>query len=479
MASFFRCNAVRSVCAGGRSILLVWFLLSALVRSVRAGDSLAVAQPECDEHTSAADVEGNWNFEAWKLDRVLLRSGKKLDGLIERETAEQIRLLEIRRPAGRGLFGVSQQLKRSEIAEIRTISPKERAESLKRFHNYINRGRVETVEREGLRLEEFQEGNAKGWRYRGEWFTLESRAPEEITRRFVVRLEQIFTAFRRLLPPRMTKSSELRIVLFGTSADYQALARSLGAPLANAALYHSERNLVAAGSDLAKLAGQLAQAQAHHAALRADLQTQRANLANLAKADERIRLQKQIDDTARQATILDRQNELTFKQHAGRVMAVLHHEAFHAYLENYVYPRAEYDVPRWLNEGLAQIFENGTLEAYALRVDEVNRSALMLIAADLSRQPTPLAEVLTADHRSFLTVHDGDRSKQLNYAYAWALAHYLMFVKPVLGGPAMDEYVAKSPTPEPLARFEQLVQQPLPEFEATWRQWVLQKAGKR
>lgn len=478
MASFFRCNAVRSVFAGCGSVLLAGFLQSALAWPALADDFLAV-RPACADDSLSAEVEGNWNFDAWKLDQVLLRSGKKLDGLIEKETTEQIRLLEIRRPAGRGLFGVSQQLKRSEIAEIRAITPKERAESQKRFHHYINRGRVEAVEREGLDLEEFQEGNAKGWRYRGEWFTLESRAPEEITRRFVVRLEQIFTAFRRLLPPRVARPSELRIVLFGTSADYQALARSLGAPLANAALYHSERNMVAAGSDLAKLAGQLAQAHAHHAALRTDLQKQRANLAALAKADDRIRLQKQIDDTARQATILDRQNELTFKQHAGRVMAVLHHEAFHAYLENYVYPRAEYDVPRWLNEGLAQVFENGTLETYALRVDEVNRSALLLIAADLSRQPTPLAEVLTADHRSFLAVHDGDRGKQLNYAYAWALAHYLMFVKPVLGGPAMDDYVAKTPTSEPLARFEKLVEQPLPEFETAWRQWVLQKVGKR
>ena len=40
----------------------------------------------------------------------------------------------------------------------------------------------------------------------------------------------------------------------------------------------------------------------------------------------------------------------------------LAHEAFHAYLETYVYPRQAYDVPRWLNEGLAQTFEAGLLE---------------------------------------------------------------------------------------------------------------------
>jgi hypothetical protein len=85
---------------------------------------------------------------------------------------------------------------------------------------------------------------------------------------------------------------------------------------------------------------------------------------------------------------------------------------------------------------------------------------------------------LKADHRSFLAVHDEDRDKQVNYAYAWALAHYLMFVQPVLGGPAMDEYVAKATEPDPIARFQDLVEQPLPGFEAAWRQWVL-KPGKR
>ena len=41
----------------------------------------------------------------------------------------------------------------------------------------------------------------------------------------------------------------------------------------------------------------------------------------------------------------------------------LYHEAFHAYLDNYVYESPGYEIPTWLNEGLAQVFAAGLLEA--------------------------------------------------------------------------------------------------------------------
>ena len=62
----------------------------------------------------------------------------------------------------------------------------------------------------------------------------------------------------------------------------------------------------------------------------------------------------------------------------------LYHEAFHAYLRNNVYPRQKYDVPPWLNEGLAVIFEGGLLEGNTLRVDAPNPVALKKLKADMA-----------------------------------------------------------------------------------------------
>jgi hypothetical protein len=308
----------------------------------------------------------------------------------------------------------------------------------------------------------------------------------------------MFTAYRRLMPPRVARRQELRVMIFGVSSDYQALARSLGAPLENAAFYHPLRNLVAAGSDLAHLGGQLAQVQAQHEAVRAELERLRRELpgrleqrrrqlaaGNVSETARRKglvtyrrQMEQEIDALQRRMDDYDRQNEALFAQQAGRVLALLHHEAFHAYLENYVYPQSEHDVPRWLNEGLAQVFEHGMLEADTLRVDVPHKATLALLADDLAANPTPLAQILAADHRSFLVAHGEDRGKRLNYAYAWGLAYYLTFVHPVLGGQAMDQYVSRHDQIEPVARFERLVDQPLAEFEAQWQDWVLKRKGR-
>ena len=439
--------------------------------------------------------ESRWDFQSWKLDRVTLRSGKTLEGLIEAENDRELRLMEIRRPEGRGLFGASRSYKRAEIASIERLGSEDRQESRQRLDQYLQRGRVEAIERSNVELEEVDEAPGGCWRYRGTWYTLESRASQELTRRVVCRLEQMFTAYRRVLPPRVARREELRIVLHGTSAEYQALARSLGASLENAAFYHPRRNLVAAGSDLARLAGQLAQVQAQHDAMRTELEKLRRDLPGRLEehrkklsvthseaavrkilVNYRRQFLQDIGELEQKTEDFDRQNEATLEQQAGRVLALLRHEAFHAYLENYVYPQSEHDVPRWLNEGLAQMFEHSRLEADLLRVDVPDKAVLARLANDLAARPATLAQVLSADHRSYLISHQGDRDSQLNYAYAWGLAHYLTFVRPVFGGAALDQYVSKSAAgDEPIARFERLVDQPLAEFEDQWRAWVLKR----
>ncbi len=266
-------------------------------------------------------------------------------------------------------------------------------------------------------------------------------------------------------------------MVFGTSEAYQALARSLGAPLQNAAFYHAPRNLVAAGSDLSRLGAQLQQVQIQHDAVRADLERSRRDLPQRleqrrvqlavsmnsetarrkALTSYRRQLEQDIAKLERTLEEYDRTNEATFQQQAGRTLALLRHEAFHAYLENYVYPQARHNVPRWLNEGLAQVFENGVLEADTLRVDVPSKSALALLQADQSKQEAALAQLVLADHRSFLASHDRDRGAQAHYAGAWGLAYYLTFVRPVLGGRAMDDYVRRDAgPPDPMARFEEL-----------------------
>jgi hypothetical protein len=130
-------------------------------------------------------------------------------------------------------------------------------------------------------------------------------------------------------------------------------------------------------------------------------------------------------------------------------------------------------VPRWLNEGLAQVFETGQLDGDSLRIDAADRQRLARLRSDLAQQPLSLAHVLSAEEREFLGPHSSS-SSQRHYLYAWGLAHYIAFEQNLLASPRLDEYVASSARQlDPIIRFEKLIGQPLAEFEKRWRAAML------
>ena len=109
----------------------------------------------------------------------------------------------------------------------------------------------------------------------------------------------------------------------------------------------------------------------------------------------------------------ERRNDSRFQEVTGEMFGRLADESFHAYLENFVYPRSSSDVPRWLNEGLAQTFEAGLLDGDSLRVYGTHAWTLALAekATFLGLNPLPLAELLTADGDQFISTHRGDGSQ--------------------------------------------------------------------
>ncbi len=190
--------------------------------------------------------------------------------------------------------------------------------------------------------------------------------------------------------------------------------------------------------------------------------------------------QKKWEDQRKEArkkmTALDRKNAAKFNEVAGQMFRRLAHEAFHAYLETFVYPRLSYDVPRWLNEGLAQTFEAGLLEADTLRIDTPNLVALARLQSDLTgSDPLKLADLLNAGSETFLSGHaDGGAMASRSYYYSWGLAYYLAFDQGVFGTPQFDAYLSPTAADKPpVERFEKLVGMPLAEFEKRWREAML------
>jgi hypothetical protein len=441
----------------------------------------------------------------WPVERLELKNGVVYEGLIKPprpgDAPGSVRFDIVRRPRGRPMFlFLNREFPAASIAKIDRLPDAERAKLVERLDRYQTRNVEELFD---MRKLELKRGDAEGprWLYdTGPWFRLESWTDEEMTRRTIVRIEQMFAAYGEILPPRVKPQQPLRILLYGSMRDYAEHQKKLGHRFENPAFYLPQLNLLAAGSELSAYAKQLEEVQQKHAAIRAQYDQKSATLpADLRKLGDDLekkglspaerkatvmaaqrKWREELDDVRRRMDIIERSNNAQFKLVTKEMTTRLSHEAFHAYLENFVYPHDKHDVPRWLNEGLAQVFEDGLLEVGTLRLDAPGGKRLAALQADLrSSSPLTLAALLTADAGAFLVSHPSDApASERHYLYSWGLAHYLAVRDPILETARLDRYVDPKQTGRnAIERFEALVGTPLSQFEAKWREEMLALKG--
>ena len=447
--------------------------------------------------------EGGINTFEWPMEQVTLRDGRRLRGLIETAGPDVVEFAEIRRPPGKPMFLIVRPVERATIIEIQRLGAEDREALRDRIRQYKTRARIEARRMEDVTLRAQAETEIPLWTYQGPWFELESTADERTTRQCVVRLEQRFLAFRQALPPRESSSSlPIRLKVFGAQDEYTQFLRSQQMPLRNPAYYVRGKNLIVAGSDVRQIVERVAGARNRHQQLRRKTTELRKKLQNeleqfrkdlvqgglLNKAKrreiERVvanRVEDDLDHLEDRIRDVEKDNDRAVDQVRSRMLRRLYHEAFHAYLDNHVYDYTRNDVPRWLNEGLAQIFETGLLEADTLRIDAPDPTNLTLLIKDLQEdQPLTLAELLLAEPGAYLIAHDATATtSRRHYLYAWGVVYFLTFENSMLGSSALDEYVHAENPRGPRGRFEDLVQVPLAEFQATWQQAMLELAKRR
>ena len=432
----------------------------------------------------------------WPTERVELLDGRTYQGLIESEDQAWVNLIQIERRQGRPMHLVIRPIERSAIASLLRLKPSQREQLRLQIERFRSQARIERGHRDAIRLGLAEKDGIHYRTYRGKWFSLDSSADDPITRRVILRIEQIFTAYRQVLPPQREPSRPMRVVVLGSMTQYRKYLERLGLQIENPACFIEDGNLVVAGSELATFAAELAKVNADHDRLREELDRMEKRMAVKLAADarqlresgtpaeqikklllvKRAQFEREIKQIRDRLNRVDSVNARKFDAVTRAMFTRLNHEAFHAYLENHVYPNKEFSVPRWLNEGLAVIFEGGLLECDTLRVDAPNRVALGRLKADLGgQQPLSLKELLDADQQRFVVAHNGTSAEAARYyVYSWGLAYYLTFERRRLGTPAMDEYVRrKTEDAAPSERFEKLVEMPLDELEPQWREYIL------
>ena len=168
-----------------------------------------------------------------------------------------------------------------------------------------------------------------------------------------------------------------------------------------------------------------------------------------------------------------RTNEQKFADVTGQMFARLDHEAFHAYLDTFVYPHDQHHVPRWLNEGWPRSSKRASSTAIRCGSTPPTRSRLAQRLRGRAWRSRPAAPAGAAPDGAGARVSRATRRHQLAAALSLCLGSGLLPGVPgePAGHAALDEYVAaEAQQLDPIARFERLVGQPLPKFERQWRE---------
>jgi len=430
----------------------------------------------------------------WTFDEIVLTNKAKFQGLILAEGTDRIRFQTVRRQPGRPTVTLTDTFHHSEIAKVHRLPEAERQLLRERLAELDPTGRSEQERMESLTLATAawlgRPREAK--RYDSDFFILLSGASDEVTRRAAVRLEQLYTAFARVLPPKFS-GRPTTVLLAPDAEQYRTLLGQAGLPaLLNPAIFDPQGFRVICGSELRRLGTELQTARAEHRKQLAAVDLYEQNVRKLYKSSK-LDLERNLEQAARErrrVQTADRANDEKFNRATAKLFSVLYHEAFHAYVSTFVYrtlPREDVlagkgtgELPRWFNEGLAQVFETSVVEAGELRADHADPGRLTRIKGLLRAKSTeeglvPLSDLLVAGRELFRAAH-ADEAAAADRAYlsCWGLAHYLTFGRRVLGTPEFERYLQSINTAsDPRKAFETLVGQNLASFERGWHSHLL------
>ncbi len=429
--------------------------------------------------------------EDWKLDVIHRKEGDPLRGLILEEAREYVTIRCVSRKPGAPTMLFTVKVPRADIARIEELSKEDRDklqqrltllkqeyDSLAERLRALNPGAKASDSTEYFDLQKVKwPGNERlqALHYRSTYFELIANTRPELAQLAAIHLEQIYAAYARVLPPRVSGTEPTIILLTRSLAEYHKMALDRGLRLVNPAFYDPGKNQVICGSDLEKLCDDLEAVREHHVQLRATIQQRRAELAKVYRNKVPNELLAPMLDAEKRIEGVENRNVAVFSEVRRRLFQRLYHESFHAYLGTFVYPTKEGTLPLWFNEGLAQIFETALIEAGELRVRHADETRLVGVRRAIAENNLmPVIDLLRSTASDFQIAHANEKQESdRHYLAGWALAFYLTFERELLGTKKLDAYVAALQRgTDPVLAFRDLVGQPLDAFERDFQAYL-------
>ncbi|MBA2115944.1 DUF1570 domain-containing protein [Bremerella alba] len=461
-----------------RSVIVAW--LTAAAMSLMTLPLLA--QPQDPLRDQSTDI-------------LELKDGTELRGMLLEESPRGLEFLEINRPPGKPMFAVIHTISTSKQKRLEKVTGDDRQRLEKLVERLSNHTQIRAAAKDSLQLKRVKSSlleTDQAWEYQGDRFVLLSPLNEDMTRTFAVRVDQIFQAFEHWLPPKQKPSSPIQIVLFYSIDSYSAYLKKIGLQIDNPAVYVPHTNQVLIGSNLGSFLARLDVARVRHDAILAQWSEREKKLPDdlnqLAKRlkdagwspdavitevqTRREAWQRDFKKTQGQIRVVDRRNQAMLDALMNQATQHLCHESFHAYVENYLYPQDQYEVPIWLNEGLAQLFEHAQFENGTFRIDLPPKEILASLKARLDQDNgMSLQRILQTEAGSFIlfeNLHEG----RLDYDVAWGLAWYLVFQKQLFAPGSLDRYVHQRNLPAPSV--EETFGESVSRVQAEWVTFIRQ-----
>jgi len=403
-------------------------------------------------------------------DVLVMKNGDRLQGVLVKENPRDVVFDVIASGANvsRTML-VRSTYQQSEIQEIRKLTGEQRAGVLAYLAKVKSQARQEKDSIEAVEVKDHTWANRdpKGPPIPAglvelDHFIIESTTPREFFRECAFRLAKVYSEYRKHFGSEEKSTKKVTVKIYDSMDQYYGSTDHL---CKNPAFYMPALNLVCAGceyhrykratdhmhTEFARLRTLLEERKQELVTVRgrlnrqvgeinrrirsahADPNAKQAALQNLRSAQIRVQMelgkyQQEVDHVEKQMADFKRRLAVAFDKYTHHMFAVMYHECFHAFLQNFLFDKERVEkVPLWLNEGLAQYFELARIEGGRMILGREDRHRMALLRKwNKEGGLVELEKLIVADSKHFIFKDTSEIEQSTkHYLQSWFIVHWL------------------------------------------------------